>query len=133
MLIHDKRTQRISRQWALKYTWAVATQEESLVGTHHESDGSLLINIDGDIGALDPGVGAQMSQSHVRVSAREQTLVHLFREHIARVLFPLLGRNHIIEDKGQLRFHVGFYLGTNESVFCSVVGSSSNRDAMSFP
>lgn len=25
------------------------------------------------------------------------------------------------------------YLGTNESVFCSVVGSSSNREAMSFP
>lgn len=57
--------------------------QESLVGTHHESDGSLLINIDGDVGALDPGVGAQMSQSHVRVSAREQTLVHLYREHIA--------------------------------------------------
>lgn len=25
------------------------------------------------------------------------------------------------------------YLGTNESVFCSVVGSSSNREAISFP
>lgn len=39
--------------------------------TNHESDGSLLVDVDGDIGALDPGVGAQVSQSYVRVSGRQ--------------------------------------------------------------
>lgn len=43
----------------------------TLCGAHHESDGSLLVDIDGDVGALDPGVGAQMSQSYVRVSGRQ--------------------------------------------------------------
>lgn len=38
--------------------------------THHESDGSLLVDIDGDVGALDPGVGAQVPQSYIRVSGR---------------------------------------------------------------
>lgn len=50
----------------------VILQRWSLGGTHHKSDGSLLVNVDGDVGALDPGVGAQMSQSHIRVSAREK-------------------------------------------------------------
>lgn len=107
-------------------------------GTHHEPDGSLLINVDGDIGALDPGVGAQMSQSHVRVSARKQTLVHLYREHTASTLefISLSGRNRTIGEHRRTRSATGpagFYLGTNESVFCSVVGSSSNREAISFP
>lgn len=39
--------------------------------TNHESDGSLLVDVDGDVGALDPGVGAQVSQSYVRVSGRQ--------------------------------------------------------------
>lgn len=48
----------------------------NLCGTNHESDGSLLIYIDGDVGALDPGVGAQMSQSNVRVPARQPVHFH---------------------------------------------------------
>lgn len=38
-------------------------------GPHHEPDGPLLIDVDGDVGALDPGVGAQVSQPYVRVPA----------------------------------------------------------------
>lgn len=34
---------------------------------HHESDGSLLVDVDGNIRALDPRVGAQVSQSNKRV------------------------------------------------------------------
>ena len=41
------------------------------VRTYHEPDGSLLVYVDGDVSALDPGVGAQMSQSYVRVSGRQ--------------------------------------------------------------
>lgn len=37
-------------------------------GTHHESDGPLLIDVDGNVGALDPGVGAEMPQPNVGVS-----------------------------------------------------------------
>lgn len=47
--------------------------------THHQSDRPLLVDVDGDVGALDPGVGAQMSQPDVRVSAR-QTCRFLFSD-----------------------------------------------------
>lgn len=40
-------------------------ESHSYFCTHHESDGSLLVDVDGDVGALDPGVGAQVSQSYV--------------------------------------------------------------------
>lgn len=43
-------------------------------GSHHQSDRSLLVDVNGDIGALDPRVGAQVSQSYIRVSAREKAL-----------------------------------------------------------
>lgn len=46
-------------------------ESHSYFCTHHESDGSLLVDVDGDVGALDPGVGAQVSQSYVRVSGRQ--------------------------------------------------------------
>lgn len=36
-----------------------------LAGSHHESDRSLLVNVDRNVGALDPRVGAQMSQSNI--------------------------------------------------------------------
>lgn len=39
------------------------------MGPHHEADGSLLINVDGHVGALDPRVGAEVAQPHVRVPA----------------------------------------------------------------
>lgn len=47
---------------------------ESLRGTHHESDGPLLIDVNGNVGALDPGVGAEMPQPDVRVSGRQTML-----------------------------------------------------------
>lgn len=37
-------------------------------GSYHESDGPLLVDVDGDVGALDPCVGAEMPEPHVRVS-----------------------------------------------------------------
>lgn len=47
---------------------------ESLHGTHHESDGPLLIDVNGNVGALDPGVGTEMPQPNVRVSGRQTML-----------------------------------------------------------
>lgn len=43
----------------------------ALRGTHHESDGPLLVDVNGNVGALDPGVGAEMPQPDVRVSGRQ--------------------------------------------------------------
>lgn len=38
-------------------------------GPHHEADGSLLVNVNGHVGALDPGVGAEVAKPHVRIPA----------------------------------------------------------------
>lgn len=46
-----------------------------MCGTHHESDGSFLINIDGNVSALDPGKGAQMSQAHIWISGNQKALI----------------------------------------------------------
>lgn len=90
------------------------------VTSHHESDWSLLIDVYGDVGALDPGVGAEVSQSYIRVPGRQVT--------------PFLFKLFVCMISLQEAFAVsGSYRGTNESVFCSVVGSSSNSEAMSFP
>ena len=68
--------------------------------TNHESDGSLLVDVDGDVGALDPGVGAQVSQSYVRVSGRQTAhfsftsalflislLLYFYDYHVSLVVF----------------------------------------------
>lgn len=47
---------------------------ESLHVTHHESDGPFLIDVNGNVGALDPGVGTEMPQPDVRVSGRQTML-----------------------------------------------------------
>lgn len=64
----------VSRRYVFLYTQECEqSQFQSFMrlrGTNHESDGSLLFYVDGDVGALDPGVGAQMSQPYVRVSGR---------------------------------------------------------------
>lgn len=106
----------------LWYTWY----------SHHESDGSLLVNIDRDVGALDPSIGAQMSQSYIWVSARKKAV--LFLVNATTFLCSAKNFTHyfVLFSKGLLA-NLCLYLGTNESVFCSVVGSSSNREAISFP
>ena len=39
-----------------------------------EHDGPLLLGVDGEVGAGHPGVGAQVSQTHVRVPASQQSV-----------------------------------------------------------
>lgn len=92
----------------------------SISETHHEPDGSLLINVDGNIGALDPGVGAEVSQTYVGVSGRQW---------LSYCAHSCSTTDHVGDDCAV----VNLYRGTKESVFCSVVGSSSNNEAMSLP
>lgn len=66
-----------------------------------------------------------------------QVLVHRCLSLTYEFLQGNKRRVHVCPPRAQLDpappLLAGFYLGTNESVFCSVVGSSSNREAISFP
>lgn len=73
-ITRSKKTPTFLASFDLHNFVPVILQRCSLGGTHHESDGSLFVTINGDVGALDPGIGAQMSQSHVRVSATKTML-----------------------------------------------------------
>lgn len=105
----------------------ISPGREEGAGPYHEADGPLLIDVDGHVGALDPGVGAEVAQPHVGVPANST---------MSWRVTPTGTRQHSPSPSAQPPLLIPTalpYRGTKESVFCSVVGSSSKREAMSLP
>lgn len=88
--------------------------------THSEHDWFLFLFIYWLVGAVDPRIGAEMPEPHIRVSDRHNPKYHMFN---IKVL------NHKLSQK----VIISLYLGTSESPPLRVVGSSSKIDEMSFP
>lgn len=88
------------QQGTQEQTKGPAPAPPALGGPHHEPNGSLLLNVDGHVGALDPCVGAEMPQPDIGVPAGGAGAGHRGHvlDHIPARVCSTQGRPHIPPD-----------------------------------